>query len=103
MNQPSAFCQSSILHFGILSILFILSRFSIEPPIEVLYSINRIYRIKPVWSRLFYPTETKIRRYVKVRAEANPLDPQWHNYFEDHAFFKKFCIHRREAGLSKSG
>ncbi len=58
---------------------------------------------KPVWSRLVYPTETKIRRYVKVRAEANPLDPQWHDYFEDRAFFKKFGIHRREAGLSKSG
>jgi len=57
---------------------------------------------KPVWVRLVYPTETKIRRYVKVRAEANPLDPSWRGYFEDRAFFKKLGIHRHEAGLSKS-
>ncbi len=57
---------------------------------------------KPVWARLVYPTETKIRRYVKIRADANPLDPQWRDYFEDRAFFKWFGIHRREAGLSKS-
>jgi hypothetical protein len=49
-----------------------------------------------------HPTETKIRRYVKVRADANPLDPQWRGYFEDRAFFKKLGIHRHEAGLSKS-
>ena len=58
---------------------------------------------KPVWVRLVYPTETKIRRHVKIRAEANPLDPQWRGYFEDRAFFKKLGIHRHEAGLSKSG
>ena len=58
---------------------------------------------KPVWLRLVYPTETKIRRHVKIRADANPLDPQWRGYFEDRAFFKKLGIHRHEAGLSKSG
>jgi RNA-directed DNA polymerase len=58
---------------------------------------------KPVWVRLVYPTETKIRRHVKIRAEANPLDPQWRGYFEDRAFFKKLGIHRHEAGLSQSG
>jgi RNA-directed DNA polymerase len=52
---------------------------------------------------LVNPTETKIRRHVKIRAEANPLDPQWRGYFEDRAFFKKLGIHRHEAGLSKSG
>jgi RNA-directed DNA polymerase len=57
---------------------------------------------KPVWVRLVYPTQTKIRRHVKVRADANPLDPQWRGYFEDRAFFKKLGIHRHEAGLSKS-
>jgi RNA-directed DNA polymerase len=56
---------------------------------------------KPIWLRLVYPTETKIRRHVKIRSDANPLDPLWHDYFEDRAFFKKFGIHRREAGLSK--
>jgi RNA-directed DNA polymerase len=58
---------------------------------------------QPVWLRLVYPTETKIRRHVKIRADANPLDPQWRGYFEDRAFFKKLGIHRHEAGLSKSG
>lgn len=56
---------------------------------------------KPVWARLVYPTETKIRRHVKIRADANLLDPQWRDYFEDRAFFKWFGMHRREAGLSK--
>ena len=46
MNEPSAFCQSSILHFGILSILLILSPFPAGFAIEVLDMINRIYRIK---------------------------------------------------------
>jgi RNA-directed DNA polymerase len=48
------------------------------------------------------PTETKIRRHVKVRADANPFDPHWHDYFEDRAFFRKFGIHRQEAGLKPS-
>jgi RNA-directed DNA polymerase len=57
---------------------------------------------KPVWLRLVNPTETKIRRHVKVRADANPLDSRWHDYFEDRAFFRKFGIHRSEAGLNPS-
>ena len=57
---------------------------------------------KPVWLKLVNPTETKIRPHVKVRAAANPHDPHWHDYFEDRAFFKKFGIHRREAGLKPS-
>jgi len=57
---------------------------------------------KPVWLRLVNPTETKIRRHVKVRADANPFDPHWHDYFEDRAFFRKFGIHRQEAGLKPS-
>jgi hypothetical protein len=57
---------------------------------------------KPVWLRLVNPTETKIRRHVKVRADANPFDPHWHDYFEDRAFFRKFGIHRQEAGLKSS-
>ncbi len=54
---------------------------------------------KTIWLKLVNPTETKIRPHVKVRADANPLDPHWHDYFEDRAFFKKFGIHRKEAGL----
>jgi RNA-directed DNA polymerase len=31
---------------------------------------------KPVWLRLAYAGETKIRRHVKIRKNANPFDPQ---------------------------
>ena len=55
----------------------------------------------PVWLRLVYAGETKIRRHVKIRAEANPLDPQWRGYFEDRAFFKKFGLHLHEAGIHR--
>jgi RNA-directed DNA polymerase len=34
------------------------------------------------WVRLVQITDTPIRRHVKVRAEANPFDPQWEAYFE---------------------
>ena len=47
---------------------------------------------KPIWLKLVYATNTKIRRHVKIRAEANPFDPDWHGYFEERAFFKKFGI-----------
>ncbi len=57
---------------------------------------------KPLWLKLVNPTETSIRRHVKIRGEANPLDPRWRAYFEDRAFFRKFGIHRREAGLKPS-
>jgi RNA-directed DNA polymerase len=48
------------------------------------------------------PTETRIRRYVKVKSEANPFDPRWRDYFEDRAFFKRMGIHRHEAGIKPS-
>jgi len=54
---------------------------------------------KPLWLKLVRPTEIGIRRHVKIRGEANPFDSGWRAYFEDRAFFKKFGIHRREAGL----
>jgi RNA-directed DNA polymerase len=57
---------------------------------------------KPIWLRLVNPAETKIRRHLKVKADANPFDPQWRAYFEDRPFFKRFGIHRREAGLKPS-
>jgi RNA-directed DNA polymerase len=57
---------------------------------------------KPLWLKLVNPTETSIRRHVIIRGEANPFDPRWCAYFEDRAFFKKFGIHRREAGLKSS-
>ena len=42
---------------------------------------------KPVWLRLFAPGRVKIKRHIKVRADANPLDPKWHGYFQQRAFF----------------
>ncbi len=87
MNEPSAFCQSSILHFGILSILLILSPFPAGFAIEVLDMINRIYRIKSFGNSLG-------RKSIKSQALLTnclglPLSP-----------FKPYRIHRsaREAG-----
>ena len=57
---------------------------------------------KPIWHRLVYATDTKIRRHVKIRAEANPFDPHWQDYFKERAFFKKFGLHRHEAGVKPS-
>jgi RNA-directed DNA polymerase len=57
---------------------------------------------KPVWWRLVYAGDTKIRRHVKIRRDANPFDPQWRSYFRERAFSKKFGIHRHEAGIKPS-
>jgi hypothetical protein len=57
---------------------------------------------KPLWLKLVNPTEISIRRHVKIRGEANPFDARWRAYMEDRAFFKKFGIHRRAAGLKPS-
>jgi hypothetical protein len=56
----------------------------------------------PVWLRLVYAGETKIRRHVKIRREANPFDPQWQAYFAERAFHKKFGITRQQAGIKPS-
>jgi RNA-directed DNA polymerase len=55
-----------------------------------------------VWLKLVHPTKIRIQRHLKIRGEANPFDPCWWAYFVDRAFFKKFGIHRREAGLQPS-
>ena len=55
-----------------------------------------------IWLSLVKATKTPIRRFLKVQAEANPFDPQWYDYFEERAFFKKFGIHRHEAGIKPS-
>ena len=57
---------------------------------------------KPIWLKLARASETKIRRHVKIRAEANPFDPDWQDYFAERAFHKKFGIHRHEAGIKPS-
>ena len=57
---------------------------------------------KPVWLRLAYAGDTKIRRHVKIRKDANPFDPQWKSYFAERAFHKKFGISRQQAGIKTS-
>jgi hypothetical protein len=56
----------------------------------------------PVRLRLVYAGETKIRRHVKIRREANPFDPQWRDYFAESAFHKKFGITCQQAGIEPS-
>jgi RNA-directed DNA polymerase len=53
---------------------------------------------KPIWLRLVYAGETKIRRHVKIRRDANPFDPQWQPYFTERAFRKKSGLTRRKPG-----
>jgi hypothetical protein len=55
-----------------------------------------------MWMRLVYAGETKIRRHIEIRKDANPLDPQWKSYYVERAFHKKFGIHRHEAGIKPS-
>jgi RNA-directed DNA polymerase len=51
---------------------------------------------KTVWLRLVNIVETKVRRHVKIKAAANPYDPQWRRYFEERAFFKWYGVHQSE-------
>jgi RNA-directed DNA polymerase len=46
--------------------------------------------------------ETKIRRHLKIRREANPFDPQWRPYFAERAFRRKFGLTRQQAGMKPS-
>jgi RNA-directed DNA polymerase len=57
---------------------------------------------KPVWLRLFDPGKVKIRRHIKIRAEANPFDQKWRGYFKNREFRKWFGSHRPEAAVKKS-
>jgi RNA-directed DNA polymerase len=43
---------------------------------------------KPKQVRLVLATDTKIRRHVKIRGEANPFDPKLESYFEDRLGWK---------------
>ncbi len=56
----------------------------------------------PIWNRLTYAGDTKIRRHVKIRRNANPFDPQWRTYFKEREFQKKFGITRQQAGIKPS-
>jgi len=57
---------------------------------------------KPIWTRLVYAGETKIRRHIKIRKVANPFDPQWKSYFLKRAFQKKVGLACRQARTKSS-
>ena len=57
---------------------------------------------RPVYQKLVYAADTSIRRHIKVRAEANPFDPEWQSYFADRAFYQRFGITRQQAGITSS-
>ena len=40
------------------------------------------------WIKLRKAGDVPIKRHVKVKAEANPFDPAWENYFEERLFHK---------------
>jgi RNA-directed DNA polymerase len=40
------------------------------------------------------PTDIAIRRYVKVKSDANPFDPLWRGYFESRKKFRGAKRHR---------
>src|SRR5205807_616210 len=43
--------------------------------------VDGLGRARPVY--LYNTAQTKIRRHVKIRGEANPYDPSWEVYFEE--------------------
>lgn len=51
---------------------------------------------KIIWLRLFCPSQVPIRRYVKIKADANPFDPAWSQYFADREITKRFGLFRRQ-------
>jgi RNA-directed DNA polymerase len=57
---------------------------------------------KPVWLKLVRTRHIPRQRFTKIQGEANPFDPNWYGYFEERAFFKKFGISRRQAGVRPS-
>ena len=42
----------------------------------------------PEWITLRKASDIPIKRYVKIKAEANPFDPAWEHYFEERLNFK---------------
>jgi RNA-directed DNA polymerase len=57
---------------------------------------------QPMWVKLVYASDIKIKRHIKIRRDANPFDSQWRSYFQERAFYKKFGIHRQQAGILPS-
>ena len=43
---------------------------------------------EPVYTRLISASDTEIRRFKKIKGEANPFDAEWQEYFEQREFDK---------------
>ena len=50
--------------------------------------------------RLHWMARTVLERHIKVRAEANPYDPQYAEYFERRRCFAWRTLPRQNAGVS---
>ncbi|NJK90562.1 MAG: group II intron reverse transcriptase/maturase [Blastochloris sp.] len=57
---------------------------------------------KPVLLQLVSINSARIERHWKVKGDANPYDPQWQPYFEDHAFLRKYGFPRHEISENRS-
>jgi len=44
---------------------------------------QKIENGEPVYIRLKYASDTNIRRFTKIKSEANPFDTNWNRYFEE--------------------
>jgi len=63
-----------------------------------------------IWKRLVYASDTKIKRHVKIRSDANPFDPQWmltsrsvHSGRSSASVANKPESDRRETGSASAG
>ena len=63
---------------------------------------ERLTSGQPIWLKLTRTARIPVRRFLKIRADANPFDPNWFDYLEERASFKKFGLTRRQAGCTPS-
>jgi RNA-directed DNA polymerase len=45
---------------------------------------------KPIRIKLIKAADTPIRRHPKIKSDANPFDPQWHDYLEERVLIKRY-------------
>ena len=57
---------------------------------------------KPIWLKLVLPAETKIRRHIKIRADANPFDPRWQRILRGTCVLQEVRHPSPEAGIKPS-
>ena len=44
---------------------------------------------RTIWHRLASATDVRIWRHLKIKADANPFEPEWRSYFEERARLKR--------------